>query len=465
MSRPGLSSITGRLILTLTLGVTVLWLVGAVISSAILQHELNESFDRAEAEVGRRLLPLAMDSLQDRDEKGTEIHEIHHPEFDHDSALVYQLRRADGRMLVRSGDAPAEPLDKAAKPGFSTTHEFRVFTLTDPSSQLTIQVGELLGHRDRAIGGSTLILFLPLLLLVPASATVIWFAARRGLKPLGALRQEIAARGSANLAPLSVAGLPRELTPIAVALAHLIDRLRSALDSERQFAANSAHELRTPIAAALAQTQRLIETTSEETARVEGRKVEATLRRLSSLAEKLMQLARADAGMALSSDPTPLLPVLQLVIADSRARSKPPRTILLDVPPEAKQVSALINVDALGIVLRNLIDNAVAHSPPDTPVEVSVHADGRVTIRNEGPLVPPDALARLRRRFERGPTLASGNGLGLAIVDAIVSQVGGDLLLKSPAIGRPDGFEAAVRFRSGPGGRSHHQAAGAVQGR
>jgi two-component system OmpR family sensor kinase len=443
-------SITVRLILTLTLGMTVLWLVGAAFSSAILQHELGESFDQAEAEVAQRLLPLVTDSVQDADAQGAR-HESHHGDFGPGSALIYQLRHADGRMFLKSDDAPDTPLDDTAKPGFSNTGEFRIFTLSDPVSQLTIQVGELLAHRDRAIWGSTLILFLPLLLLIPLSVVAIWFAARRGLQPLGQLRQEIAVRGSANLAPLAVAGLPRELTPIAIALGSLIDRLRAALDSESQFAANSAHELRTPIAAALAQTQRLIETTSDVAARAEARKVETTLRRLSGLAEKLMQLARADAGMALSSDPTPLLPVLQLLIADSSARSKLSRTIRLEIPAGAEWLSVPINVDALGIVLRNLIENAMLHSPADTPINIAVSDTGDVCVRNQGPLVPREALSRLRRRFERGTTAASGSGLGLSIVEAIMSQVGGELILNSPAIGHPDGFEALLRFKKAVG--------------
>jgi two-component system OmpR family sensor kinase len=439
-------SITGRLILTLTLGMTVLWLVGAVLSSVILQHELSESFDRAESEVAQRLLPLATDSVQDPDAEAGGNREHHHGDFERGSALVYQLRHADGRILLRSEDAPDGPLDAAAKPGFSNTGDFRIFTLADPISQLTIQVGELLAHRDRAIWGSTLILFLPLLLLIPLTATAIWVAARRGLRPLGLLRQEIAARDSANLAPLAVTGLPQELTPIATALASLIDRLRSALDAERQFAANSAHELRTPIAAALAQTQRLIETTPDEGARAEARKVEATLRRLSGLAEKLLQLARADAGMAASADPTPLLPVLQLVIADISARSKPEPAITIELPAGAEQLRVPINIDALGIVLRNLIDNAVVHSPPGKPIRIAVSADGDVCIRNEGAIVAAEALSRLRRRFERGTTVATGSGLGLAIVEAIMQQIGGELLLRSPIAGGIDGFEADVRF-------------------
>ena len=432
----------------LTLGMTVLWLVGAAVSSAILQHELGESFDRSEAELAQRLLPLATDSIDDPDAAPPDRHEHPHHDFEHGTALFYQLRHPDGRVLFKSDDAPDKPLGDLGHAGFSNTPDFRVYSLTDPTSQLTIQVGELLAHRDRAIWDSTLILFLPLLLLIPISSGAIWLAARRGLQPLSALRQEIATRGSANLAPLSVTGLPRELTPIAAAIASLIDRLRSALDAERQFAANSAHELRTPIAAALAQTQRLIETASDEASRVEARKVEATLRRLSSLAEKLMQLARADAGIAASGGPTSLLPVLQLVLSDATSRSRPLREIALDLPAAAETITVPINVDALGIVLRNLIDNAIAHSPSGTPILVAITAEGDVSVQNDSVPLPPEVLSRIRRRFERGVTAAPGGGLGLAIVDAIMSQVGGELSLSSPADGRPDGFEATVRFSS-----------------
>lgn len=424
---------------------TLLWLVSAAISSAILQSELTESFDRAEAEVGRRLLSLAVDSLQETDETGAETREPHRLKFDQDS-LVYQIRRGDGRILLKSHDAPTTPLTELGALGFSNTRDFRVFTLADPSSKMVIQVGELQIHRDEAIWASRLSLFLPLLLLIPLGAAAIWISTRRGLKPLDALRAEIATRDSANLTPLTVDGLPRELKPIASALSRLIDRLRSALDAERQLASNSSHELRTPIAAALAQIQRLIETTSDRKARSEARKVEATLRRLASLAEKLMQLTRADAGMAISGGPTALVPVLKLVIADSISRLRRPRDLLLEVAREAENVTVPINVDALGIVLRNLIDNAINHSSPDTPILVTVSAEGDVTLSNECPVVSPEALSRLRQRFVRGTTMASGSGLGLPIVETIIEQIGGELTLKSPRTDSAEGFEATVRF-------------------
>jgi two-component system OmpR family sensor kinase len=426
----------------------VLWVLASAVTTLIVQHELSESFDRALVETAHRLLPLAVDSVRDNDEeKG--VYEIHRLSPDRDSALVYQLRREGGPLVLRSEDAPTTPFSAPIASGFADTQHFRVFTLADPTSQFAIQVAEPLAHRQVAILRSIVAQALPLLLLIPLSIIGVLVAIRRGLAPLRTLQSEIAARDSANLAPLEVAGLPRELTPIAGALARLIDRLRAAFESERHFAANSAHELRTPIAAALAQTQRLIETAHDERARAEARKIEATLRRLADLAEKLIQLARADAGIAATDEPVAVLPIVRLVIADCRSRARPTRDLVLETRSAAEGWHAKINVDALAIVLRNLIDNAIAHSRPDTTVTIVVE-NGRIAIRNAAPVVPAEALKRLTNRFERGATPASGSGLGLAIVETILAQIGGALTLHSPARGSEDGFEAVVDIPTAP---------------
>lgn len=443
MSIQSRGSITGRLTLLLVAATTVLWIVAALAASAFLGHELNESYDGALVEAAQRLLPLTLDSVQDSDTP--DLHERHHFETDHDRRLPYQLLDPQGQVVLRSDDAPMQPFDTARQPGFSDSGDYRVFTLLDPNGGgSSIEVGEPLGARRQTILLSTLTLLVPLLVLLPLGGLGIGVAVRRGLSPLTVLQREIAARGSTNLAPLSIDRLPRELTPIATALESLIDRLRQALEAERQFAANSAHELRTPIAGALAQTQRLIENTADEQARSDARKIEATLKRLAELAEKLMQLARAEAGMAASAAPVAVLPVLRLVVEDAQSRARPPRDISLTVAAGAEAMSARINVDALGIVLRNLIDNALAHSAPETRVEVAVPRRGTIVVINATPTIPPDDLRRLRQRFERGATRASGSGLGLAIVETMLAQVGGTLTLRSPATGRSDGFEATV---------------------
>ena len=113
-------------------------------------------------------------------------------------------------------------------------------------------------NRLEAVLGSVKALLWPLLALIPMNILAIWLGVRSAMAPVRRLSGDIAARGSENLAPIDVSDQPRELKPIADAVARLVERLRVALDAERAFSANSAHELRTPIAGALAQTQRLI---------------------------------------------------------------------------------------------------------------------------------------------------------------------------------------------------------------
>ena len=106
-----------------------------------------------------------------------------------------------------------------------------------------------------------------------------------------------------------------------------MERLRAALDAERAFAANSAHELRTPIAGALARTERMIAELSDPNDRRRARDVEVTLKRLSGLAEKLMQLCRVDAGVSLGDRDVDLVPVLDMVVDDCAKRlDEPNRT-------------------------------------------------------------------------------------------------------------------------------------------
>jgi two-component system OmpR family sensor kinase len=103
-----------------------------------------------------------------------------------------------------------------------------------------------------------------------------------------------------------------------------------------------------------------------------------------------------------------------------------------------------IDPDAFGILCRNLIENALRHGKPDTPVAITLGADGRLLVTNEGPVIPVDILARLTSRFERAAISGEGSGLGLAIVRTIAERAGGSLVLRSPIAGHGTGFEAMV---------------------
>ena len=443
--RPPLS-ITARLILALSLLTSALWCGATAYAGYVAYREIDEAFDAALLESAHRLLPLAADDLYGHEnDDARAIHRFIEGRADH---LSYQLRDAAGRVVLRSQDAPRAPYAEAQARGFGDADGYRLFTDTDAETGLTITVAESTrGRREAALGGARAMLW-PLAALIPLNMLAIWLSVRAALRPVLRLSADVAARGGRNLAPLDISGQPEELKPIAGAIAKLVERVRAALDAERAFAANSAHELRTPIAGALAQTQRLVAELADPRDKRRARDVEATLKRLAALAEKLMQLSRADAGLGLADAAIDLLPALDIVAGDCANRLDDPGRIHYARPAGAALV-ARMDLDAFGIAMRNLIDNAASHGADSGSVEVVVEPGGVVRVVNDGPVVPPETLAGLKRRFARGHSGQPGSGLGLAIVETIMRQSGGAIELFSPARGRAGGFEA--RLTLGPG--------------
>ncbi|PJN93353.1 two-component sensor histidine kinase, partial [Amaricoccus sp. HAR-UPW-R2A-40] len=134
--------------------------------------------------------------------------------------------------------------------------------------------------------------------------------------PLRRFRNRLAARNARDLSPVPADDLPSEIAPMASTLNRLLDRLKAAFDAERSFAANAAHELRTPLAGAIAQVQRLRSETLDPEAARRGAEIEEALKRLTRLSEKMLQLARAEGGRLRTGDAKDLRPVLGLVVSD-----------------------------------------------------------------------------------------------------------------------------------------------------
>ncbi|CUH80567.1 sensor histidine kinase [Tropicibacter naphthalenivorans] len=247
-------------------------------------------------------------------------------------------------------------------------------------------------------------------------------------------------RSIRDLSPVPTGDLPSELAPLAQTLNTLFGRLHQAFDAERSFAANAAHELRTPLAGAIAQAQRLQAETLDATARARAAEMESTLKRLTRLSERLMQLARAEGSPLRLGHASDLRAVAQLIVHDL-TRAAPDRVTLS--LPDAPVMSDL-DPDAFGILCRNLLENALRHGAADSPVAVTLSPQGRFSVANDGPALEAGTLARLTTRFERGATKASGSGLGLAIVAAIASRIGTEVTLTSPRPGQTSGFEASL---------------------
>lgn len=435
-----LQSLQTRLGIGLGLGVVALWLVGMLVAGWVVRHEMDEAFDSALQETAQRILPLVMPEIVDRN-GGTAAHQVMAFD-DHEEYLTYLVRRPDGEILVRSHDANPAYFPSAPTAGFSNTDSHRVYGEAAVSGTVILEVAEPLEMREEAVQESVGALFFPLIVLIPVTLLTIWWIVGVSLRPIAGFRAEIESRGGTNLAPVDDSSLMNEFKPIAGAVNRLLDRLGKTLAAERSFTANAAHELRTPLAAALAQTQRLIAEAPGDTVRDRAGMVEAGLKRLSDLSAKLLQLARAEGGGLIAQQEQDLTPFLQEVVAELRASSVyGAREITLTT---AAALPSVVNPDAFAVLIGNLVENALKHGTPGSPVDVTVADPHHIHIVNDSAVIPAETLAQLKQRFVRGDGNLPGVGLGLAIADAIAVGAGGSLTLQSPATGRATGFEAVV---------------------
>jgi two-component system OmpR family sensor kinase len=435
----------GRLMLILGAGLIALWLAAAGGAALVVKAELNEVFDSILQETGQRLLAYLRENERGRIEAwrpGDPV--IASAAIAHEEYITYRLYDAQGRLVLRS-HTEGRSSPRAMPPlGFSSPDGGgRTYTEASADGRWVISISEPAEHREHTIRPTVIRLVAPLAALVPAALLLIPWAVRRAFAPVERLNAGIAARGGTNLAPLADPGLPPELQTTRDGVNLLLRRLRDALESERSFTANAAHELRTPVAAAMAQAELLATRLDGHMGQPAALAVVQELRRLGRRLEKLLQLARAEAGVALKLQPVDLMVPVHLLAEEFAGRPEAAgRLRLAGDGPERLMVAA--DLDALAIALRNLIENALVHGDPSQPVEIDVAADGTVRVANGGPVVPAERLVALRRRFVSSG--GKGSGLGLSIVQAIARQMGGELMLLSPATGRTDGVEAVLRL-------------------
>ena len=431
---------TRRLAIALTSVVALFWFVALGLGVYVMQDEFTEIFDSGVQETAERLLQIVADEAARDPPDGLSQASVVAPALN-SQYLTYQVRGRDGRMLFNDG-AP-EPFAVPLATGFAQTSTHRIYTAGTSDGSLYVQVADAIEHRTEALMEGGTALLLPLLVLIPGSILAIVFVVRSTLSPVAQLRDDILTKDSGNLAPIDEASLPRELRAIARSVNLLLARLKAGLEAEREFTSNSAHELRTPIAGALAQTQRLA---SEVPQAFQPRtaQIERALVHLSRLAEKLLQMSRAEAEIAISDEQHDLLPVLMVVMQDLERSALGANRLKVEVA-EGTVLERPIRADAFAIVLRNLLENALVHSPPGSRVDIHVDPMG-IRVTNESAVVGEDVLANLTKRFVRGPTEASGSGLGLAIVERLVEQMHGQLHIASPARGTTQGFEVEVRL-------------------
>ncbi|MET4100667.1 two-component system OmpR family sensor kinase [Roseovarius sp. MBR-78] len=438
-------SLRARLGLSVGLVLTVLWLLAATVTGLIVRGEMDEVFDSALRETAERILPLAVTDIVGREDQG--VTQRLAPIRAHDEFFTYLVRDAEGRILLQSHAADPGQFPPWEGPGFRQTATHRFYSDAALQDTIRITVAEPLAHRAAVAREIGMGLGLPLLIVLPVALAAIILAVRFSLDPLRRFRMRLEARGARDLSEVPAGDLPTEIAPLAATLNSLLARLRDAFEAERSFAANAAHELRTPLAGAIAQAQRLRAETQDAATQARAAEIEATLKRLTRLSERLMQLARAEGGRLRLEHAADLRAVARVVIEDI-ARAGAAGRIALHLPE--RPVMSDLDPDAFAILCRNLVENALRHGAQEGTVDVTLTAEGQLIVANDGPVLPRDTLARLTARFERASAGSDGSGLGLAIVAAIAERIGGALILQSPRPGQASGFQASVSLPTAP---------------
>jgi two-component system OmpR family sensor kinase len=296
---------------------------------------------------------------------------------------------------------------------------------------------------------------LPLAVMAPLLALAVWWAVSRLLAPVQRVRGQLAQRRPDDLTPVSGAGLPSELQPLVHEFNALLARVQQAFDAQQHFVADAAHELRSPLAALKLQLQGLQRAPDTATRERAVERLGSGIDRATRLVEQLLALARQEAQIAAGAppQPVPLAELARQAVLDATpaAQQRGIDLGLAPVPPEAEGASVPGHAQALAILLRNLLDNAIKYTPRGGRLDVALQADdGHITllVDDSGPGIAPAERAQVLQRFHRGAqpegAPASGSGLGLAIADSIARLHGARLqLADAPQLG---GLRVSLRL-------------------
>lgn len=440
-------SITQQLLRRLLLLFGALWISGALIAIAVVTEETDEVFDNALESTAKILAALRPGDNSKIDHDAAVLLESLALSGERSDYISYQVRGTDGAVREKSKNAPAEPYPVPLKAGFRDVGSARYYTLPLSDHQTFVQVAEQPDERREAFYGLLAGFVVPLFGLLLVGAAIVWRSVGTVSEPLRALALQISSRDGQNLKPLDAKDAPDELKPIVGDANRLLSRLKRALDAERAFATNWAHELRNPVAAAHAQAQLIANDLNGAANHDRANMVVGALQNLGLRIERLLQKSRAESGVTLASQPADLVSVAELVIDNYYYLPFEKRIEFDDGGFTAMPVA--LDQDALAIVLQNLIDNAIAYSPEKSILRVAIATGPTLHVANDCAIIPANELVSIRSRFSRGSqSKASGFGLGLSIVQQIVKDAGGSVTLHSPALGRDTGFEAVVSLRS-----------------
>ena len=367
----------------------------------------------------------------------------------YESKLAFQIWDDVGNLLVKSYNAPLEPLSDNEQ-GFSNAvidgYNWRTFSLVASNGAYRCITAERLDVRNDLIVKVSDDLLYMFIILVPALSVVLYLSIDKGLRPLQQIAAQINRRSGENLG-LIRSGYPfSEIVTIKNALNQLLSRLEDTLEREKRITSDAAHELRTPLAAIRLHAE-LAKGAENRKQQIESlEQVIHGVDRTTHLIEQLLTLARLEPELIASDFAE--VDLSSLIVEECALLS--PLALNKDIELDfagADIASIQGHADSIRLLVRNLLTNAIAYTPEGGEVSIRLEQDGRtvLTIQDNGPGIAEEDRERVMQRFYRAQNhSAPGCGIGLSIVDRVVQIHHGELELDQADSGQ--GLKVVVRF-------------------
>jgi len=436
-------SLKRQLLLWLLLPQVVLFLVGGALAYRIAlnyaEKAIDQSLTQSVRSLARQVKPIGSGLLIDFPRAAQDI-----IEQDPQDRVSYMVSSPPGRFLLGNAKLPdpALPVKTGSTNAllYTTTIDGKPMRLalleldygeTDTPQRLRVQVAKSLAVQQRLTTELIADMLAPLLLLVALMSLLVYGGITRGLRPLKRLQAQLGNRQSPSLqalSPIELTQAPQEVHALATAVNQLLSAVRRSLGQEKRFLNDAAHQLRTPLAGLISQTELALTETDPQALQARLNKVLSGAQRSAHLVHQLLSLARNEVEVKLQ-------PLDVAALARDVAREWTPRAVKHNIDLGFEGADHLM-VAGQALLLRealnNLIDNALTYAGAGSEVTLSaqIQEDQVVLeVRDNGAGLSPQDLPHVFDRFWRASDLPGGCGLGLAIVKEIAQRHGGSAVV------------------------------------
>ncbi|MGP1664870.1 MAG: sensor histidine kinase [Rhodanobacter sp.] len=349
--------------------------------------------------------------------------------------LVFQIWIDRSRLLANTPGGPETPLRPDFADGPVSTHvegkKWRVYSASDSSGRVTVQVGNLQSVVDADFRHKAADEVIQTTILLMIVGVIMWIVTLSALKPVRALGAAMHRRPRFDFTPLPLDGLPRELHPLVDSFNRLLQQLDEAIEGERRFIGDAAHELRTPLSTLQGQAEIALRETNPQEKDAALRKLLVVAQRGTRLSEQLLDLARINAGTKPPKHTAADLSKLVQHVAQEFeiCASQNRRSLFLNVSSCMIQC----DIDEIGILLRNLLHNAMRYTAEGgnvlarcgyaPPAQAGEASSVFLEVADNGPGVPAAERDTIFERFHRvASNPVRGSGIGLSLVASIAES-------------------------------------------